>query len=163
MAAGPAGGAHDPGDQRRSEEQVGGRDQAGTIQPARGAEGGEDQAVRTEQQHKVRQDLLGEGKDRYLMLCVSIRQLQHAASWDPTTGSGGIAGPKLNRDSKNLSIGETVTMQPNCPPEPALAEVQPQQEVIGASSSDYSNSEDEYTHIEEPRPVSLGICFVTVR
>lgn len=111
---------------------------------------------------------MGIGKDGYLMLrvsCPTTRQLQHAASWDPTTGGGGggMAGPKLNRDSKNLSIGEAVTMQPNCPPEPALAEVQPQQEVIGASSSDYSNSEDEYTHIEEPRPVSLGICFVTVR
>lgn len=65
--------------------------------------------------------------------------------------------PKLNRDSRNISIGESVLIQPNgCPPEPALTEVVPngQQDVIGASSSDYSNSEDEYTHIEEPTPVS---------
>lgn len=56
-------------------------------------------------------------------------------------------------------------MQPNgCPPEPALTEVVPngQQDVMGASSSDYSNSEDEYTHIEEPTPVSEEFVMATI-
>lgn len=97
----------------------------------------------------------------------SSRQLQHAASWDPTTTTvGGHVAQKLSRDSKNISIGEAVLVPPmNCPAE--ILEVQPQQdvEVIGASSSDYSNSEDEYTtHIEEePTPVSDGrllFCYI---
>lgn len=67
---------------------------------------------------------------------------------------GGHVAQKLSRDSKNISIGEAVLVPPmNCPDE--ILEVQPQQDVIAASSSDYSNSEDEYTHIEEePTPVS---------
>lgn len=67
----------------------------------------------------------------------------------------GAVVPKLSRDPKNMSMGgEAVIIPPNCPSE--IVEVQQQQDVIGAaSSSDYSNSEDEYTHIEEePQPVS---------
>ena len=79
-----------------------------------------------------------------------FRQLQHAASWDPTAVPG---VPRLGRDPKNISVGEAVNSQPNCPPEPVDLPVQ-QQEGIVASSSDYSNSEDEYTHIEDPTPVS---------
>lgn len=99
------------------------------------------------------------------MLLVN-RQLQHAASWDQSSVMGGA--PKLNRDSKNFSMAAAgganggdatatttkVIVQPSCPPEPPMGEVPGPQEVIGASSSDYSNSEDEYTHIEEPTPVS---------
>lgn len=53
-----------------------------------------------------------------------------------------------------MSIGEALIVPP---PEPPIAEtvaLPQQQEAIAASSSDYSNSEDEYTHIEEPTPVS---------
>lgn len=52
-----------------------------------------------------------------------------------------------------MSIGEALIVPP---PEPPIAETValPQQDAIAASSSDYSNSEDEYTHIEEPTPVS---------
>lgn len=61
--------------------------------------------------------------------------------------------PKLCRDLKNNSVGDAVTIPPADPP---VVEVPAPQEVIGASSSDYSNSEDEYTHIEEPKPVRVG-------
>ena len=89
------------------------------------------------------------------------RQLPHTASWDPatlTTTTVNVGAPvaaKLSRDSKNISVGETMILPPavNCPTAEVLEVVQ-QQEVIGASSSDYSKSEDEYTHIEEPTPVS---------
>lgn len=81
------------------------------------------------------------------------RQLHHTASWDP---SSQIGAPKLGRDSKNISLGGDSAAQPNCPAEPTVVEATHHQDVIPASSSDYSNSEDEYTHIEEPTPVSKG-------